>query len=565
MPTSRAFEKLFSIENGNLVSKDIRRDILNNLQAITIVADSAIGKGQADRKAEVKAITDVGASVKAIAARFDSFAATVQNRIDTDAGGPLTLTGSLDAQVQRALSQALRRGGAYQNQTAATLGSYQPPTTLTPSAYSAASGAYTAGGYLAPTSGYSASTAPPASGIPAIASVMTGLPPDQSVLVREALITQQDLLSSLDALQPLSVQPDPGDIEAYKNVIRAEVMTLTTEFARPDLPRPARGRVLFGGLLGWSFPADKSFPADTTLHVVQVVGPPPTGGTQTGDVAALLFLLNLGRPTVPSAFVDQQDALQAVVSADALRLLQLWIAFQFAHDDQGGQRVPSMWPGVDTRLASIGGSVAVGARPPGNVQTFPHFPASPPFPAPPQPPTGTFSDRLIAANLLLPVIAEDAARVAGALDAIGFGPGPQETTPIDGLQSEVDADLGGLDANSTRDAVFPAEPVLRAQAAGTFAINSNTFTGGQGPTIKDVLDWAADLAGGASLDLIGQAGQLGLNLIADQADELFFIVIAILTQARGTSVLEEAFKDSQVDLELRSLARDLSELADQGI
>src|SRR5215472_6193099 len=140
MPTSRAFEKLFSIENGNLVSKDIRRDILNNLQAITIVADSAIGKGQADRKAEVKAITDVGASVKAIAARFDSFAATVQNRIDTDAGGPLTLTGSLDAQVQRALSQALRRGGAYQNQTAATLGSYQPPTTLTPSASSAASG-----------------------------------------------------------------------------------------------------------------------------------------------------------------------------------------------------------------------------------------------------------------------------------------------------------------------------------------------------------------------------------------------------------------------------------------
>src|SRR5215510_9940296 len=154
MPTSRAFEKPAK-----------RQAALNGLAT--------------------RPVKNIKEAVEALNARFDSFAATVQNRIDTDAGGPLTLTGSLDAQVQRALSQALRRGGAYQNQTAATLGSYQPPTTLTPSAYSAASGAYTAGGYLAPTSGYSASTAPPASGIPAIASVMTGLPPDQSVLVRE--------------------------------------------------------------------------------------------------------------------------------------------------------------------------------------------------------------------------------------------------------------------------------------------------------------------------------------------------------------------------------------------
>jgi hypothetical protein len=312
-------------------------------------------------------------------------------------------------------------------------------------------------------------------------------------------------------------------------------MTLTTEFARPDLPRPARVRVLLGGLLGWSFPADRSFP------VLVPAGPPPTDGTPTGDVEALLSLLNLGSPRVPSAFVDQQDALQAVIRADTVRLLQLWIAFQFVNAN-----VPSIWHGVDTRLAGVGGSAAVGVAPPGLVTT------NPPFPAPPPSPAGTFSDRLIAANLLLPVIAQDAARVAGALDAIGFGPGQQEITSINGLQSEVDADL--IDTGVAPSVNFPSEPILRAQEPST----------GQGLTIKDVLDWAADLAGGASLDLIGQAGQLGLNLIADQADELFFIVIAILTAAAGVPV-PDALRDSQVDLELRSLARDLSELADQGI
>jgi hypothetical protein len=258
-------------------------------------------------------------------------------------------------------------------------------------------------------------------------------------------------------------------------------------------------------------------------------------------VEALLSLLNLGSPRVPSAFVDQQDALQAVIRADTVRLLQLWIAFQFVNAN-----VPSIWHGVDTRLAGVGGSAAVGVAPPGLVTT------NPPFPAPPPSPAGTFSDRLIAANLLLPVIAQDAARVAGALDAIGFGPGQQEITSINGLQSEVDADL--IDTGVAPSVNFPSEPILRAQEPST----------GQGLTIKDVLDWAADLAGGASLDLIGQAGQLGLNLIADQADELFFIVIAILTAAAGVPV-PDALRDSQVDLELRSLARDLSELADQGI
>jgi hypothetical protein len=61
--------------------------------------------------------------------------------------------------------------------------------------------------------------------------------------------------------------------------------------------------------------------------------------------------------------------------------------------------------------------------------------------------------------------------------------------------------------------------------------------------------------------VIGQAGQLGINLLADQADELFFIIAAILAKTDA----QRELRDPQVQLELLSLARDLSALADQGI
>ena len=43
-------------------------------------------------------------------AQFASFATTIQQRIDTDSGGSPTLSGSLSAQVERAVSQVMRRG-----------------------------------------------------------------------------------------------------------------------------------------------------------------------------------------------------------------------------------------------------------------------------------------------------------------------------------------------------------------------------------------------------------------------------------------------------------------------
>jgi hypothetical protein len=463
-------------------------------------------------------------------AQFASFATTIQQRIDTDSGGSQTLSGSLSAQVERAVSQAMRRGNLAMAAGGSGTGYGGSSGNGYRGVYNSGYGGY-GGGYGVMPGNPGISQYAPAAGSGTVSAVQllpVELPPPQAVLASEAVIAQNDLLSALNALQPLSVQPDPGDIAAYKDIIRAEVVALTAEFARPDLPRPARVRVLVGALLGWAFPADQAPKA-----------PSVTAGFQTGDVAALLFLLNLGRPLVSSSFVDQQDALQQVVASATTRLFELWVQYQYSDP---AHLPPVIWLGVDDRPDGVGGSAAVGA--PQSLGGPRVTPATV---------TGTYSQRIIIANELLPVISQDAQQVAGALDAIGFGPGPQETTPVNGLLSVVDGDLFTVpDPNNPGQQLPETQQVLAAQSDAL------------GPTVKDLLDWASDLSGSAGLDAIRQCGQLGLNLLADQADELFFIVEAVLLGDEATVSVPELF-DPQVQLELRSLARDLSGLADQGI
>jgi hypothetical protein len=168
----------------------------------------------------------------------------------------------------------------------------------------------------------------------------------------------------------------------------------------------------------------------------------------------------------------------------------------------------------------------------------------------------SYAERLIQADLLLPVVGQDASRVAGALDAIGLSQGEQETTFIT-LQSLVDADLIGSGLPTP-----PAPPDPNS------VIVMRT-------TITDILDWTASMADAKTLDLLRQAGQLGLNLIADQADELFWLVMALLQPhvppgaPTGTlpAPLDQMIElgDAQVQTELFTLARDLNLLANLAV
>jgi hypothetical protein len=445
-----------------------------------------------------------GAAADRLAARFQSFADTIQTRLDTATATGPALGGSLEAQVDRALSQVLRQApadssGAYLGQGAAPL------------VAQGLSMATVIGG---------------AGGPPAIA-------PAQAALLQEARLVKGDALSVLDTLQPLSAFADPSDVTAVTAVVRAETDLLVQEFARTTLrPRAQRVRVLLGGLLGWN------------------PGNPPA--PNLGDAGALITLLNLGGPLVPTLLVEQQLASQTVLTSDVTEFFSQWETYR---QTQAGISTPweaqlgprfslsglgNLGPGPIT-----GGPLALGPR-----DALARFRLAVVTPAG-TPLAGSYAERLIQANLLLPTIGQDAAHVGGALDAIGLSAGEQESTFIE-LQSLVDMDLISLTA------AHPARPItpgaLTDPLDSYFAVRVRT-------TVTDILDWAASMADAKTLDLLNQAGQLGLNLIADQADELFWQVLAILYP--GTLMVE--LGDAQVQTELLTLARDLELLADLAV
>jgi hypothetical protein len=448
----------------------------------------------------ISAALPAGGATDRLAARFQSFADTVQTRLDTANGTGATLTGSLEAQVDRALSQVLRQPSVGRAGGAADQG----PTQLVTQALSVATLLNGSGG-------------PPA------------IAPRQAALLQEATLIKGDLLSVLDSLQPLSAFPDPSDIAAVTAIVRTEVSMLVEEFSRTTLrPRAQRVRVLLGGLLGWD----------------PINNPAPN----LGDVNALLTLLNLGGPLVPTLQLEQQLAGQDVLNNDVQSLLDQWLAFRTATDPA---TIPIPWEtGLVPRLPILSGLGRLGPQQ-GSGNPFALGPASVQaqfrlavIASGTTPPPGSYAERLIQADLLLPVVGQDASGVSGALTAIGLSPGEQETTFID-LQSLVDMDILG--------AGIPAP--LAPPPAGSFVPVHTTIT--------DVLDWSAGMADATVTDLVRQAGQLGLNLVADQADELFWLVVAMLYPGAATQMAE--LGDAQVQTELLTLARDLNLLANLAV
>jgi hypothetical protein len=214
-------------------------------------------------------------------ARFSSFANTIQTRLNSSNGTTGGLGGTLEAQVNSALSQVLRQNG---NGATTAVATRPADTSIT----SMVGG----GGGLQP-----------------------AMSPYQAALLRESRITQADFLSILDSLQPLSPFTDPGDVAALQAVVRAEVTALLEEFSYARLlPRQQRVRVFLGGLLGWSY---DFFGAAS----------PFAPGAPAGDIQALVYLLNLGGPLIPTLSVEDQLASQQVLGTDGALLDTQWRAF----------------------------------------------------------------------------------------------------------------------------------------------------------------------------------------------------------------------------------------------
>jgi hypothetical protein len=487
-------------------------------------------------------------------ARFSSFTNTIQTRLNSSNGTTGVLGGTLEAQVNGALSQVLRQPG---NGTTTAVTTRPADTSIA----SLVGG----GGGLQPT-----------------------MSPFQASLLREARITQADFLSVLDTLQPLSPFTDPGDAACLQALVRAEVNGLLEEFAYARLqPRQQRVRVFLGSLLGYAYdPSTTSSPIDQNAP--------------SGDIQALVNLFNLGGPIIPTISVEDQFASQQIVANDGALFDAQWNSFwRLALQNSPTSGIgPSnvFWPLWEwTSILHPGTAVPSGL---GNL--LPKAPAGANFlafgpgssnpassPAIPQqlnqapwqigvinnPPTKitakSYAEKMIQADILLPVIAEDASRVETDLNAIGFSTGEQETD-FAWLWSAVDADL-----LPTWDPLHPATSSLPATPIGTgspgwlvLVSNLQTALGGTGTapqpipvwmTVADILDWAQNLAGPTSADYLRQAGALGLNLICDQADELFWLVLAMLDPTAIAQI--SALGDTEVQLELFSLATDLNTLA----
>jgi hypothetical protein len=486
----------------------------------------------------------LGGPVGGLAARFASFTDTVQTRLNSGGGGTATtLGGTLEAQVDRALSQAVR-------QAAASNGNL-PAVAL----------------------GRSVATIVSGTGGPTPA-----MSPFQASLLREASITKNDFMSVLETVQPLSMFADPGDVGSLQALVRVEVQLLLEEFAYNRLvPRQQRVRVLLGGLLGWSY--------DNPLGGGPVPASPLAAGAPSGDLLTLVTFLNLGGAIIPTLSVEDQLASQQVLGTDSALFDTQWVNYVASIS---GTRRPfpifpagyswPLWestapPGVSNGLADL------------TPRTFAFGPAHPPIPLVTQAPQQaqqvpwglvavtnltnpanafSFAEKMIQADLLLPVIVQDAATVVGALEAIGFSQGQMETIQLT-LWSLVDADLAPAVFGAVAPLpVPPVDPgfIPNLGGAGGWAANGGSALNTPIPvytTIGDIVDWARTLGGPSSLDQLRLAGALGLNLICEQADELFWLCVALLDATAADQVPE--LDDAQVQIEIDALARDLNTLA----
>jgi hypothetical protein len=269
--------------------------------------------------------------------------------------------------------------------------------------------------------------------------------------------------------------------------------------------------------------------------------------------------------------IEDQLASQQVLSTDAAlfasqwRLFwantsQLFLPFQLVPQQSSGVTLWPLWEpqispaavkgGLGSLLPPQGGNaqlVGLGPQGPRQAQQTPFQTAVIVGGQSQSPPQQSFAVKMIQADLLLPVIAQDSARLGDALDAIGLTTGEQETDFIT-FWSAVDSDL--LDAPQTT-----TKPPLPDPGNG-WKILTKSKPIPVYMTVADIVDWAKNLAGPSSVDQIRQAGALGLNLLCEQADELFWLALAMLDPTATTQ--QPALGDAEVQLTVVSLAQDLN-------
>jgi hypothetical protein len=437
---------------------------------------------------------------------FTSFAVTIQTRLDASDGGPTALGGSVEQQAERALAAILRspHPGPSEPGYAATT----PPgyTTTTPPGYVAA----TARGYTTTTSpsydtttarGYTTTTSP---------SYDTTTSPVGVALASTPLPPQQEVLRQQARMLADAVLPMIGSVQP---LVPSKVALIDVEaFRAITMMEISQLSVEFGRTDGPRAPLVRVLLGGLLGWVGGQAAEQDKEEDQAnrrkdnrGDIEHLFKLLEKGGVLVPSPEQEALATLIGFVRRSSKDLERAWNDFAgtgTAREDFALR----LWRGLDAYDRRLD---------------------------PPQLPTPSLAERLIRARELAPALAQDVGMVTAAFDGIGFGFAERQTVELE-LESAVDRDLGGETSIPRR------------------------------VTIADILDWVDTLVAQMPSTLEA-AGQLGLTLLADEADELFWLVAAIYTPptSQDTATLTPPeVQDSQVRRELLNLARDLDEFAD---
>lgn len=195
--------------------------------------------------------------VSRLADSFDSFATTIQNRMD---GGPLSNgpgAGTLERQVDRAIAQVL--GGAAMRGSGGFGRALQD---VFPVVADGSVSATPARGLVSMYAGAGAPsgvayTAAPRAGWGSMGSMGGGavaaggaITPEQAVLHRQANLIAADALPVLKALQPRSETVDADQVAKVRGMIEIEIHQLVEEFGRLDGPREQRVEFYLDALVG---------------------------------------------------------------------------------------------------------------------------------------------------------------------------------------------------------------------------------------------------------------------------------------------------------------------------
>jgi len=149
-----------------------------------------------------------------------------------------------------------------------------------------------------------------------------------------------------------------------------------------------------------------------------------------------------------------------------------------------------------------------------------------------------FTERLSRVSMLLPVVAEGNTNFMGAMDSIGF------------TEAERRSIATKFTTMSTSANPVPTLPDI---------------------TVNDLTDWIDRFASLEGPGRLADAGQFGLEFVADQADKLFWVFVPILSYTKDlgtpglsrTSVVSQVLAHERVGWALDDLLNQIKVLADE--